>query len=175
MEGLIWLGHGIFFHKSISCHTYTFTHTLFLFEFQIVLGLMGSPNRWELMPGTYSTYICTSKAWAVCLNRFFLLTSLVTHGPAIATNVCVTRIPWASSVSLFNALRCRAPTAASLGRSWSTRQKAAAQRSHVVSCSVESDAILFNGSEICLWQRLTHRLPFHGISVEPLFLYPIST
>lgn len=64
---------------------------------------------------------------------FFLLISLVTHGPVVATSVCATRIPWASSVTLFSAHQSQLSTAVNLDSSWSTKQWTAAQHSPVVS------------------------------------------
>lgn len=155
-----WLYFYITFYQQIYKHL--------LFKFQIVLGLMENPNMWELW--LKHTDIYSSKVLVVCLNCFFFLTSLVTHGQVTATPVCVTRIPWASIVSPFNACQCRAPTAVSPGSSWSTRQMAAAQHSHVVSFSDTElnenllGLLLFFSSR--WWQG---RLPLMKINPYPLF------
>lgn len=138
---------------------------------------MENPNMWELW--LKHTVMYTSKVWAVCLNCFFLLTSLVTHGQVTATPVCVTRTLWASIVSPFSACQCRAPTAVSPGSSWSTRQMAAVQHSRVVSFGdTELNVILYgllffsqgDGRGNCLWWRWTHMHYFHVTGVNLFYL-----
>lgn len=131
------LDHGIFCQINISCHTYEHMYKYFcVFEFQIVLDLMENPKKWEqcltVYPCTHTLIKRESCVWHDC----FLLTSLVTRGQVAATPVSVTWIPWASSVSQWNAhLQHRSQPAALLAISWSTKQTDAAQHKHAVSQS----------------------------------------
>lgn len=154
IENLVRLGHGIFFIN--CCHTYK---SRFCVNFRLCwIGWKTQTGEdshaWHIHSRPLAVKWSMPCVWTgSCVS---LLTSLVTHGQVTATPVCVTKIPWASSVSLFSAHQFRAPHAASPASSWSTRQTAAAQHSLVVSYSVRT-------TRSKIWSA--HRLHFHGIGV----------
>lgn len=137
-------------HKIINCHTYKFTNTCFFLNFRLCW------TWWKTQTGENSAWhihSCTLAKRGLCVwTSFFLFTSLVTHGQVTATPVCVTRIPWASSVSLFSVHQYRTPTAASPASSWLTRQKAAAQHRHVVSWNATELLVILS---LCWWHKVT--------------------
>lgn len=143
------------FPNFFSWHTY---HT-FLF-FNTIYYLFSSPNTfsvsnfrlcwtwWESQTGqngylAHELCVHVHGTCAVWLTVGFSPISPVRHGPAVATCVNATVIPWVPSVTLSSAPRCQVPPAVSLDKSWSTRQSAAAQTSRVVSNShADADIIL---------------------------------
>lgn len=149
IENLVWLGHGIFFTKALAV-TPTNLQTLSFFFLDCV-GPDGKPK--QVRNSAWHIHSCTLEEHELCVwTSLFLFTSLVTHGQVTATPVCVTRIPWASSVSLFSAHQYRAPTVASPASSWSTRQTAAAQHRHVVSCSATELLVILS---LCAINKVT--------------------
>lgn len=135
-------------------------HIILFFFFNTIYYLFSSPNTfsvsnfrlcwtwWESQTGQngYLAHELCAHVHGTCavwLTVGFSPISPVRHGPAVATCVNATVIPWVPSVTLSSAPRCQVPPAVSLDKSWSTRQSAAAQTSRVVSNShADADIIL---------------------------------
>lgn len=60
------------FHNGISWHTYNLPTFVSVWNSDCV-GPDGKPKQVRTVPGTYTTFMYTSKAWAVCLSWFLSL------------------------------------------------------------------------------------------------------